>query len=193
MKLGPNQDRTYTTQAMGSSAPQNGTLHSNNIDTTGPAPAPISGVSMDSVGSGSAPDSVVITGAPGGGIGDDLPADASPEAVDKYIKDHFPNLAAYMGNQEIHSILLWAVRTDMSDAEIQGAIRNTDYWKTHGPESRAFDALLANDPTAAHQQINETKILVDQAFQQQGIHKTDAELGEIAKSYIRGGWQPAQR
>lgn len=131
---------------------------------------------------------VTAQGAPEGGLGDGLPPNASPEQTEQYIKEHFPDLAAYMGDPAVRWLLTAAAQQDWSDDRLLQAFHQTDYWKTHGPESRAFDYLLATDPAAARQKINDAKIAVDQAFQRQGVHKSDTELGEIAKDAIRGGW-----
>lgn len=123
-----------------------------------------------------------------GGDKNALPPNATPEQVDAYIRQHYPDVAAFMGDKQIHDILFYAGAAGLDETEIMAAIRNTNYWQTHGPSSRAFDQMLATDRAGATQLINQTRIAVDQEYQKQGIHKTKAELDQVTLAYIRGGW-----
>jgi hypothetical protein len=139
-----------------------------------------------------APTTVTAQGAPEGGLGDGLAPNASPEETEKYIKEHFPDVAAFMGDPAIHMLLVAAARDDWSDERLIQAVHQTDYWKTHGPASRQFDVQLATDSALAHQRINDAIRAFDQAFQRQGVHKSAEELGQYAKDAIRGGWETSQ-
>lgn len=168
--LGRSGDRLYTTLGVAEYQGQ---------QAANPGPTATVGADEDSQ-----------VAAAGGGLGDDLPADASPEEVDAYIRQHFPSLAAFMGNAEIRDLLHTAAREDWSFGRLQGAVEQTEYWRTHPIASRNLDVLLAEDPAEARRQIEAKMVEVDQAFRRQGVTKDRATIGEVAKNAIRGAWTP---
>lgn len=158
VQLGPHRDRIYTTAAT----------------TNMPAPPP-------------QVEAQAVTAPPEGGLGDDLPDNATEEQTLAYIREHLPQYAPWLENDEIRYVLTWAVREDKADAEIQGALQRTNYFRTHGPSSRALDSLLATDHAAAEQVISGAKNIVGDLFSRNGISLDDAALGELAKNALRAG------
>lgn len=148
---------------------------------TGAAPAASSGPSSTS---GTITTAAASTTAPD----DKLPPNATEPQITAWIKKHYPDAAMLLGNKEIHDILFWSAAEDASPDVVAGYVRQSEYWKSHGPASRAFDIKLAEDPTGAHQDINRVRIVVDQAYKRQGVTKTHDELDKITLAYIRGGW-----
>lgn len=164
VQLGPNQDRKFTAAALG-------------------VPA--------SAGSAQDQPEVVaaqtVTAPPEGGLGDDLPENATEEETQDYIRKHLPQYAAWLDNDEIRYVLTWAVREDKDAHEIQGALQRTNYFQTHGPESRAFDTILGTDMARATQLIDRSKGILSDLFARNGISLDDTTLGELAKQAIRAG------
>lgn len=160
LEFGPNQDRQYTNAAVEGA----------------PAPTP------------TAAQSVVDEGNPGGGLGDGLPPNATTEQTVAYIQENFPSVAPFLANDEIKMLLFAAAKEDWSAQKLDQALQQTEYYKTHDVTSRNFDLLLGTDRATATTLINRKIVEVDQAFQRQGVTKDKAELGEIAKGAIRGGW-----
>lgn len=166
------------------------------IDPTRPAGQVALGANPDrqytaaAVGAAPAPQvaAAAVTGPPEGGVGDDLPDDATPEQTDAYIREHFPDLAAFMGNAEIHYLLTWAAREDVGDAELQGALRRTDYYRTHGSASRAFDSFLAEaSPEDQTRLVGQATDIINNLFSRNGVTLDPAQAGELAKQAIRAG------
>jgi hypothetical protein len=93
-------------------------------------------------------------------------------------------------NDEIKWIAYDAAIKGAPAEETMSRIRQTNYWRTHSPESRNFDALLATDKAQADRLINSTRMEIDQAYQRQGISKTHDQLDQLTLGYIRGGWTP---
>lgn len=160
--LGPNQDRRYTDAAL--------------ARTSLPPSMPVG------------PGEQQAIAASGGGLGDDLPDDATDEQVEEYIRKHYPDVADFLANAEIRSVLFESARAGEDHVEVLARLRQTNYWRTHGPESRAFDLLLAQDKRAAEDLIEDHKSSLRDVMLRNGIVMDEVELGEAAKLAIRGGW-----
>lgn len=119
---------------------------------------------------------------------DDLPPDATPEQITKYIREHYPQAAPFLGNEEIRNLLVRPDIDDMDAIEIEALLRKTNYWQTHGPESRKFDALIAQDAQAAGALVDTAKNTLGDFLSRSGVTYTDEQLGEAAKKAIRAGW-----
>lgn len=117
-----------------------------------------------------------------------LTAFSPPADVEKYIRKHFPTVAAFLGDAQVKKILFDGAIAGITDpTEIEGLIERTDYWTSHGPASRELDRLINHDPAVVAELINTAKIEIGQAFTKEGVTLDDTTLGEYAKKAIRGG------
>lgn len=119
---------------------------------------------------------------------DDLPPDATPEQIEKWVRTNLPNVAPFLGNDEIRKILLAPDIDEIDDLELETRLRKTKYWQTHGRESRDFDRLIADDKNAAIQLVDRAKALLSDQFAKLGVAADDKKLGTVAKNAIRAGW-----
>lgn len=129
-----------------------------------------------------------VTAASSGAVVDELPPDATPEQIENYIKKNYPQAAPFLANPEIRGILVRPDIDEMDEIEIEALLRNTTYWQTHGPDSRAFDRLIGTDVAAAVQAIDTAKNVLGDLFARNGVQASDQQLGEAAKKGIRAGW-----
>lgn len=119
---------------------------------------------------------------------DELPPDSTPEQIVAYIEKTYPQAAPFLANPEIRALLVRPDIDDMDELEIEALLRKTEYWRTHSPESRAFDRMLGTEPQAAGALVDRTKNLLSDLFARQGIQVSDEQLGQTAKNAIRSGW-----
>jgi hypothetical protein len=120
-------------------------------------------------------------------VDDRLPPNSTPDQIEAWVTTHYPDLAPYLGNEEIRSILFYSAAADLAPEQVAAHIRNTDYWREHGPASRDFDALIARDPSEAGRAVERVKSTLKNLLSQQGVTLDDARLGDIAKGAIRDG------
>lgn len=118
----------------------------------------------------------------------DLPPDSTPEQIEAWIRKNLPMAAPFLANPEIRSILVRPDIDELGELEVEQLLRSTTYWQTHGPESRAFDKLIGNDPQAAGQAVDRAKGALGDFLSKKGVTYTDEQLGEAAKKAIRAGW-----
>lgn len=118
----------------------------------------------------------------------DITPQTPPDQVEAYIRKYYPSSAWLLNHDEIRGVLFAAAVDDLDETEIRAKLEATDYWKTHSARSREFDLLLAKDPQEAVRQIDQTKDDIGDLAGRLGVPIDDAELGELAKRAIRGGW-----
>lgn len=164
--LGPNQNRTYTQAALSGAG----------ADPTFVPPAPTA------LGDGDAGFT------PGGSLGADLPPDATPEQIEEYIRQHYSDVAMFLANPEIRDLAFKAAREDWGGTKLTHEFRQTEYYKTHGPYSRAFDALIGEDGGAAGALVDTAKVVLGNEMSKLGVTMDDAQLGSAAKQALRNGW-----
>lgn len=136
-------------------------------------------------------DGAVVTVDPDGNLvvdDDVLPANATDAQIEAWIRKHYSDVAGFLDNPDIRKLLFQAARDDLDDTEVEALLRKTDYYKTHGPDSRRLDLLIAEDRVAAVQLIGNTKNTIQGLMERNGIEASDAEIGEMAKKAIREGW-----
>lgn len=156
--LGPNGGRDYTHSALG-------------IGT--PPPPTITPTAAEKMG---------------GGIGDDLPPNATPAQVETYIQKHYSDVAPFLANDEIKKLAEEAAVHDLSPDEVTHRFEQTNYYKTHGDTSRAYDALLGGDRAQADIITGKAMNIVGDLFARNGSTLTDEQKGSVAKQAIRNGW-----
>lgn len=119
---------------------------------------------------------------------DNLPPDSTPEQIEAWIRKNMPMVEPFLANPEIRAILVRGDIDELGDLEVEQLLRNTTYWQTHGPDSRAFDRLIGTDKQAAGQAVDNAKNVLGDYLAKQGVNTTDEQLGEAAKKAIRAGW-----
>lgn len=119
---------------------------------------------------------------------DEITPDSTPEEVEAYIAENYPDVAPFLENEAIKWILYDAAINERDATEIMAAIRQTEYWQTHGPESRAFDALLAEDPLAARQTVDDERVRIRNLMSRNDVELTTGEEDMLIMASIRGGW-----
>lgn len=165
--LGPNQDRRYTAAAVGSATPG---------APQPQAPAP------------TAAQSVIVQGEQGGGLGDGLPPDATPEQTEEYIREHFPSVAPFLANPEIREVLFEAAEDDWSPVKLDQRLRQTEYFKTHAAPSRDVDIFLGTAGMAERNRvINKAKDEVRSLFEQNGMNLDPDTISKLTMESLRAG------
>lgn len=158
-QLGPNRDRQYSSNV------QSGTV-------LPPPPQATGG----------------IVGEVDGGLGDDLPEDATPEQIEAYIFRYYPTVAGFLANPELKKILFDAAEQGLTPDEVKAKIRGTRYWAEQGEAGSQFDLLIAEDPRSAGLLVDKVKNLVSDSFNRNGVSLDDETAGVVAKNAIRFGW-----
>lgn len=139
-------------------------------------------------------------GDPGDGSGSGIPQiteaslpkpPSTPEEIDAYIRTNYPQMAWALNHPEIGPILRQAAREMWSAGRFQGALLNTEWYKTTTVNQREWDALFAADPATARERFDEMWHKIGEMAQQLGIPLDMADWGlgfQIAAQAVRSGW-----
>lgn len=136
-------------------------------------------------------DTTTATGTTGtdGAVGaPDLPPNATQAQITAYIQKYYPQAAPFLANPEIAAIFTAPGAMHMDSIELEAKLRATNYWQTHGPESRAFDAMIGSSPDAATELVDQTKRTLTNMFAKQGVTLADGDANVYARQMIRSGY-----
>jgi peptidoglycan hydrolase-like protein with peptidoglycan-binding domain len=123
--------------------------------------------------------------APSGGP---TPAAGVPAAgTDDDVRAKFGGWAWALDVPEVGDILRNAAAQGWSDAQTQGAIQGTNWWKQTAGAGRKFQALQGSDPAEANAQILQKKADLGQIAAQLGISIGDDRLTAMATDALRYG------
>jgi len=125
-----------------------------------------------------------------GGIGSiGAPAPADPRDVAKSLYGY---LGWFVDHPEVGPIILQAAREGWDQMRLQGALANTNWWRTTSETARNWDALLAMDYATAVQRLQETGVSLMQTAQKFGIPLDDNRRFSLGVQALRFGWSPSQ-
>src|SRR5690606_40578558 len=98
----------------------------------------------------------------GSTAGSTLPPNATPQQIEAYIRDEYPNMAGYLSIPEIRDILIQAARDEASgspwsDTKLRNRIQSTEWWRTHSSSSREALFLQETDP-ASYESLVKTEM-----------------------------------
>jgi hypothetical protein len=123
----------------------------------------------------------------------ELAPDASPEDIEKYIRSHYPDVAALLGNPELRNVMFESARLGEDATEVAARVRQTQYWQQNGPQSRAVDIMKASDPAAHQAAWYQMSAKIDSVMKQNNIPGMGSfdEWLNFVEGAMRGGWDDA--
>lgn len=97
-----------------------------------------------------------VVGGGGGGASavpkaDPLPT--TPEEQDAYVREHYGFMAGYLADAELGPIIRQAAVEGWTSTRLQGALMNTNYWKSSSDAMRTWDATANIDPASTWQKV----------------------------------------
>lgn len=128
----------------------------------------------------------------GGGAGapSGLPANASPQQIEQYIRDNFPQAAGFLDVPEIRAVLIDAARNSWTPTKLQAAMQATNWWRTNSEATRQFFALQGTDPAQVQALIDAKVAELQPEMAQLGV--TGVDIRKLAEDSIKFGWNPEQ-
>lgn len=98
-----------------------------------------------------------------------------------------------LNDPELHDVFLRAViggwfGTPAGEAKLQGALSNTNWWKTHSEPARAWLQMQGEDTQTAALNLKNKKFAILQIAKQVGLTLDDKTLGDMADTALMNGW-----
>lgn len=112
---------------------------------------------------------------------------ADPPIDEAAVREKYPQLAWALDIPEIKFILFAAASKGAGEAELQGMLYGTNWWKTHAASSRLWDQLKAQDPASAQARVEQEGRGIDNLARDWGIHFGGLEAFALAERKLRYG------
>lgn len=122
-----------------------------------------------------------------------LPPNATPEQIEDYIRENFPQAAGFLDIPEIRQVLIDAARGQWTDTKLQAEINATTWWRTNGVAARNYFALKGTDPAQLESLISAKLAELGPEIAQLGLNLGGPEgARQWAENAIKYGWTPDQ-
>lgn len=123
-----------------------------------------------------------------------LPPNASPEQIEAYIRENYPQAAGFLDVPEIRAKLIEAARGQWTGTKLQAEIQATTWWRTNGEAARQYFALKGTDPAQLKALVDAKVAELEPQLAQLGITKglngAPADVQAFAEEVIKYGWSP---
>lgn len=127
-----------------------------------------------------------MAAAPTGAAASGLPPNASPEQIEDYIRDNYPQAVGFLGIPELRKVLIDAAREQWTPEKLQGAMQATTWWRTNAAATREFIALKSTDPAEYEARIDRKIAELDPQMRQLGFKPFATRF--LAESALKYGW-----
>lgn len=117
----------------------------------GGAPSPSGGMGGTTTIPGALPG---MFGAAPASVAETLPPNASEAEIEAFVTRYYGFMAWALRNPELRAVIIQAAQQGWDSARLQGAIFNTQWWRTHNEAARAFEVLRNQDPMQAESQLS---------------------------------------
>lgn len=108
--------------------------------------------------------------------------------VDQKVRQQYPQMAWAFDNPELGPLLRQAVTEKWDPARLQGALQNTNWWKTTDEAQRTWQRLTAEDPASAYQEYLKAANTVQTTAARLGVTLTGDALKSIGTSLATEAW-----
>lgn len=85
-----------------------------------------------------------------------------------------------------------AVGSPWSTDKLQGALKDTNWWKTTADSERKWEQTVAEDPASAQQQIGNLAAQIRTQLSGQGVTLDDSRIRQVAEQALRWDWSNDQ-
>lgn len=126
-----------------------------------------------------------------------LPTNAPPEQVEAYIRKHYGYHAWILDIPELRSRMIelgrqFAGAPEISDAAVEGALMDTQWWKTHEADQRLAIEEKATDPATYNAKVEGKFRSLASLAGQIGFAPNEARLRQMAITAYDGGWNEVE-
>jgi len=181
----------------------------NAIDNSGWAASYASGAIVKALGGVGQGNAIPVSAAgSGSGVGNSAGAGGtgiaappfSPEGnyevgsqVQTWVMQNAPQDAWMLSNPELAKILGYAAQYSVTDTnEINGLVSQTNWYKTHSADQRAWVQLYASDPQEAQREIQQSKADITAEAGSMGVALTPDQLNTLAINKKYYAWDPTE-
>jgi len=115
------------------------------------------------------------------------PAVTFDPASEARIRQLYPHLAIYLDHPELGPILRRAAQEGWSAEQLQGAVWQTEWWRTTSANARTWDALGQQDPAEAQRRRDTRRAEVESETQRLGLMFEPLDVNHVVENSLRQG------
>lgn len=116
------------------------------------------------------------------------PPPPTDDELTAFIQQTYGHVAALLDIPELRNLLFDAARNKWDEARLQGALSQTDWWRTNSATAREWDILIRTDPAEADRRRELRRQEVRQLASTLGVALGDEGVERIMDSSLRFGW-----
>ena len=117
---------------------------------------------------------------------------ATPGGTDAFIRANYPYMASFLGHPEVGPILRRAAQEGWDESRLYGAVQATSWWQSTSQSARAWEMLVAEDPSTAKAQAAETAANLQNRARSLGLNMSTGQLQSLAVTATKNGWTDNQ-
>lgn len=118
-----------------------------------------------------------------------LPPNASPQQIEDYVREHYPQAAGFLDIPELRQVLIDAARGQYSPDKLQGVLQATSWWRKNADATRSYWALKSTDPAQLKALIDQKVAELTPQMKELGL---TADPRFIAEGALKYGWTQDQ-
>lgn len=112
----------------------------------------------------------------------------TPDELRTYIQQNFPEFYAILDKPGVFDAFVNAAQQNASQARLQAALENTQYWRTTGPVQRSWDITTFVDPAKAKEITDQYSQQINNIANQTGIKLDPTTLAGFIQQAAANRW-----
>lgn len=118
-----------------------------------------------------------------------LPPGATPDQIEDYIRENYPQAWGFLDVPELRTILIDAAKNSWTATKLQAAMQATTWWRTNSEATRNYFAVKGTDPAQMKALIDAKVAELGPEFKQLGL---TTDVRKYAEYVIQFGWTSDQ-
>lgn len=108
-----------------------------------------------------------------------------------YVRNSYGYTSWMLGNPELLPILVAAAVNGWDQGRVDGALQETNWWKTNGTAVRQFQQLQGTDPASAAAQVGIMRNTILSQAEGLGVQLSDDQINNLATQATQFQWDSA--
>lgn len=155
--------------------------------TTGGQGKPLPAVPAAPINSGGA-----ATAASGTGSSVEVVAPPPDAATEEQVRRRYPHLTYLLDIPEVRAVLLEATTKSFNEAELQGALAQTQWWQKTAAATRVWDQKFYQDNATAMREWQQKTVELQNKTLQMGLQLSPTDAEWVAGKVLREGWSESE-
>lgn len=118
----------------------------------------------------------------------DVVAPPPDAATEEQVRRRYPHLSYLLDIPEVRAVLLEATTRSFNEAELQGALAQTQWWQKTAASTRVWDQKFYQDNATAMREWQQKTVELQNKTLQMGLQLSPTDAEWVAGKVLREGW-----